>query len=109
MIYSSYESWIAILLACIATLFWRFLGVLLAEKINTNGILMHWINTVAYSMVASVMMILLIYPSGILSTTTIENRLVGLIIGILVMLSTKRLFISIISGIGSFAILVIYF
>ena len=109
MIYSPYESWIAITLACIATLFWRFLGILLVEKINTNGIIMQWINSVAYSMVASVMMILLVYPSGVLSTTTFENRLLGLAIGLLVMITTKRLFIAIMSGIGSFGIFVTYF
>ena len=58
MIYSPYESWIAITLACIATLFWRFLGILLVEKINTNGIIMQWINSVAYSMVAASFLIL---------------------------------------------------
>ena len=38
--------------------------------------LIKWINAVAYSMVSAVMMMILVYPSGILSNTSIEHRLI---------------------------------
>ena len=67
--YTNLESLIAVILACIATGIWRFVGVIFYNRISENGLLIKWINSVAYSMVAAVMMMILVYPSGILSTT----------------------------------------
>ena len=107
--YTLTESWIAVGLAFLATGVWRFIGVLLAGKISTDGLLMNWINTVAYAMVAAVMMQILVYPSGILATTSLLERLIGLFIGIITMLISKKLLLAIIAGIMGFAITVNYF
>ena len=45
--YSSTEAWAAVALAFLGTFIWRFLGVLLAERITPDGPLMQWVNAVA--------------------------------------------------------------
>ena len=69
MFQANLVGWVAVLLAIIATLLWRVLGLFLAERISPEGFLMLWVNAVAYSMVTGVLMLVLINPTGILSTT----------------------------------------
>ena len=104
--YTNLESLIAVILACIATGVWRFVGVIFYNRISENGLLIKWINSVAYSMVAAVMMMILVYPSGILSTTNVEHRLIALIIGVIFMLIFKKLFYAILISMISFGLLV---
>ena len=54
------QAWIAIALAIIATFMWRFLGVLIYKKVNSESVLMRLINMLAYSLLGSVMMMLMI-------------------------------------------------
>ena len=104
--YSSTEAWAAVALAFLGTFIWRFLGVLLAERITPDGSLMRWINAVAYSMVAGVMMLILVFPSGVLGTTQLDHRLLGFTVGVVLMLVTKKLWLAILGAIGTFAIAV---
>lgn len=97
------ELWLGIFLAFLATFFWRFLGLVLAERILPDGLLMRWINAVAYSMVAGVLMMILVNPTGLLSTSSISARMLGLISGILAIYATKNLLFSILIGIFVFA------
>ena len=99
------ELWVGILLAFLATFFWRLLGLVLAERISPDGLLMRWVNAVAYSMVAGVLMLILVNPTGLLSTSSISARLLGLLSGILTIYLTRSLLFSIIVGIGVFAVL----
>ena len=103
IIYS--ELWVGVLLAFLATLFWRFLGLILAERISPDGLLMRWVNAVAYSMVAGVLMLILVNPTGILSNTSFSTRMLGLASGIFAIYVTKNLLFSIIIGITVFAFL----
>lgn len=98
------EMWVAVILAFIATFMWRFLGVMLANRIKTDSFLMIWINALAYAMVAGVLMLILVYPSGILSTTPLDYRLGALFAGLICMLITKILWLSILVGMNSFAL-----
>ena len=107
--YTNFESWLAVVLACIATGMWRFVGVVFYNRIKEDGLLIKWINGVAYSMVAAVMMMILVYPSGVLSTTMVEDRLIALAIGIIAMILLKKLLYSILISMVSFALLVNYF
>ena len=78
--YSPTEAWAAVALAFLGTFIWRFLGVLLAEHITPDGPLMQWVNAVAYSMVAGVMMLILVFPSGVLGTTQLDHRRLGFMV-----------------------------
>ena len=100
------EGWAAVALAFLGTFIWRFLGVLLAERITSDGPLIKWINAVAYSMVAGVMMLILVFPGGVLGTTRLDHRLLGFTVGVVLMLVTKKLWLAIIGAMGTFAIFV---
>ena len=104
----SLNLWTGVFLAFIATFFWRFLGLVLAERISPNGLLMRWVNAVAYSMVAGVLMLILINPTGLLSTSSLNIRMLGLLSGIFTIYMTKSLLLSIIIGISVFAILLLF-
>ncbi|MDG2474297.1 MAG: AzlD domain-containing protein [Paracoccaceae bacterium] len=99
------KPWLGVFLAFFATFFWRCLGLILAERISSTGLLMRWINAVAYSMVAGVLMLILVNPTGILLTSTLLSRLAGLFFGILAIYFTKNILFSIAIGIGFFVLL----
>ena len=65
---------------------------------------MRWVNAVAYSMVAGVLMLILVNPTGLLSTSSISARMLGLISSILAIYMTKNLLFSILVGIVVFAL-----
>lgn len=96
--------WAAVMLAFIATFIWRIFGVVLANAIRTDSLMMVWINALAYAMVAGVLMLILVYPSGSLADTPLDYRLGALGLGMLCMLTVKILWMSIMVGMGSFAI-----
>ncbi len=106
--YSPLEAWAAVGLAFLGTFIWRFMGVLLADKIATDGVMMQWVNAVAYAMVAGVMMLILVFPGGILGTTELDHRLIGFVVGVMMMLLTRKLWLAMLSAIGSFAVVVNY-
>lgn len=96
------KPWLGVFLSFCATFSWRFVGLLLAEHISPNGLLMRWINAVAYSMVSGVLMLVLVNPSGILLSSNLESRLLGLFSGIMAIYITKNLIFSIITGMAVF-------
>ena len=99
---SELKPWFGLLLAFFATFLWRFLGLVLAERISSTGSLMCWINAIAYSMVAGVLMIIITNPTGILSSSSLLARLFGLSFGIVAVLITKNILFSIIVGVIAF-------
>ena len=106
--YTNLEKLLAVILACLATGIWRLIGVIFYNKISEDGMLIKWINAVAYSMVSAVMMMILVYPSGILSNTSIEHRLIALGEGILLMVFYGKLLYAILISMISFVIFVTY-
>jgi len=101
--YGFWASWLAVFLAGIGTFIWRFGGVLLAAKMPANSPLMDWVNTMAYAMVAGVLMLIMVHPTGILSTSGLHDRLLGLACGVGAMMLTKRLIPSLLCGVLMFA------
>ena len=101
--YGFWGSWLAVGLAVVGTFIWRFAGVLLASKIPTQSPLMDWVNTMAYAMVAGVLMLILVHPTGILAASGLDDRLLGLVTGVGAMLLTKRIIPSLLCGILMFA------
>ena len=99
------KAWIGLILAFFATFLWRFLGLVLANRISSNGLLMRWINAVAYSMVAGVLMLILVNPTGILSTASLSSRLLGLFSGVFVIYIFRNIPLSIFVGIGVFFVI----
>ena len=100
---ADFKPWLGVFIAFFATFFWRFLGLILAQRISSNGLLMHWINAIAYSMVAGVLMVLLVNPTGILLSSSLSSRLLGLSCGVFTIFVTRNLLVAIVCGMGVFA------
>ena len=101
--YGFWDSWLAVFLAAVGTFIWRFAGVVLASKIPPHSLLMDWVNTMAYAMVAGLLMLMLVYPTGILAASGLDDRLLGLVTGVAVMMLSKRIILSLLCGILMFA------
>ena len=101
--YGFWDSWLAVFLAAIGTFIWRFAGVVLASKIPPHSPLMDWVNTMTYAMVAGVLMLMLVYPTGILAASGLDDRLLGLGTGVAAMMLSKRIILSLLCGILMFA------
>ena len=104
--YSYFQSWLAVLCAILGTMIWRVAGVMLASRIPAEGPIMGWVNTMAYALVAAVLLLIFVHPIGVLATTNLDQRLVGLAAGLLMMSFTKRLILSLFCGVSAFALAV---
>ena len=107
MIYSVSETWFIIALAALATGGWRLAGLLLTDLIRRDSWVMQWVNAVAHAMVASVLILIMVYPTGALATTTLESRVICLALGLGSMLITRNLWLSLIISLSSFAVFVL--
>ncbi len=104
MTYTVSETWLIIALAALATGGWRLAGLLLANLIRPDSWLMQWVNAVAHAMVAAVLILIMVYPTGALATTTLESRLICLALGLGCMIITQRLLLSLLFSLSSFAV-----
>ena len=102
--YSFFQSWFAVLCAILGTMIWRVVGVILAARIPAEGPIIGWVNTMAYGLVAAVLLLIFVHPIGVLATTDLDQRMVGLVAGLLMMFFTKRLFLSLFCGVSAFAL-----
>ena len=102
--YTFFQSWLAVLCAILGTLIWRAAGVMIASRIPAEGPIMSWVNTMAYALVAAVLLLIFVYPIGVLATTNLDQRVVGLATGLLMMSCTKRLILSLFCGVSAFAL-----
>lgn len=96
--------WSIIALGFAATFGWRMAGLLIARHVDPDSLFMTWINAAAHAMVAGVMVIILIYPSGALADTTLTFRLLSFALALGCMIITRILWLSILVGISSFAL-----
>lgn len=103
------QAWIAIALAIIATFMWRFLGVLIYKKVNSDSILMRLINMLAYSLLGSVMMMLMVNPTGLLASSDLSHRLAGLLVGIALLFWVRKLPVALVGAISTFGMLSLFF
>ena len=102
-------AWLALFTAVAGTMIWRVAGVFLASRIPPDSALMVWINNMAYALVSGVVMLALVRPTGILETTALEHRLFGLGVGLALVFFTKRLMLSLLFAVVSFALAVTFF
>tara|TARA_B100001939_G_scaffold334756_1_gene336092 strand:- start:178 stop:501 length:324 start_codon:yes stop_codon:yes gene_type:complete len=86
----SFEIFLAVLVASIATYSSRFFGMLTSEKINENSKIYRWFNCLAYSTLAALISRVLIFPNGVLVDTSYLSRMIVVIIGILIFYYSKK-------------------
>lgn len=97
-------AWAALGLAVLATFIWRLAGVMVAGRIQPDSAVFDWVSAVAYAMVSGLMVRIVLFPTGSIAETPIEDRAVGLIIAVAVWYwRGKSLFPGLCAGVGSFA------
>lgn len=73
-----------------ATDIWRFLGVLVGNRISEDSDVMVLVRTVATALVAAVIGNLIIFPSGALAATPMALRIASALIGFIAYLLVRR-------------------
>jgi len=76
--------------AIAGTYAWRFLGVLVAGRIEEGSLFFSWVTCVAYAIAAGLMMKLIAFPTGALSETSAVYRAIALAIAIAVFYVARR-------------------
>ena len=102
--YGIFQSWLAVFCAIMGTVIWRVAGVMLASHIPADGPIMGWVNTMAYALVAAVLLLIFVHPIGVLATTSLDQRFIGLAVGLMMMFFSKRLILSLFCGVSAFAL-----
>ena len=102
--YSFFHPWLSVLCAILGTMIWRVAGVILASRIPAEGPIIGWVNTMAYGLVAAVLLLIFVHPIGVLATTNLDQRVFGLAAGLVMMFFTERLILSLFCGVGAFAL-----
>ncbi len=83
--------WLLVVLAALATVGWRVLGIFIGDRIPKDSIWSDWVNAMAYAMVSGVMMIVVVYPSGLAATSPLSWRLAALAAALLAMLWLRQI------------------
>jgi branched-subunit amino acid transport protein len=86
------------LLCGLATYFWRGMSVLLSGRLTVDSELFHWIECVAYAMVAGLMMRIVLLPSGVLLASSLADRVTGCLIALAVYRLLRR---NLLAGMGA--------
>lgn len=104
--YATYDSWwwpylfIAIA-GWIATDIWRWLGVLVGNRLKQDSAALTWVRAVATALLAAVIAKLILYPVGELKTVPVEVRLIAVAVGFCAFLVfSKRVWVGIVVALG---------
>jgi hypothetical protein len=85
----------------LATDIWRWLGVLIGNRLKEDSAALTWVRAVATALVAAVIAKLIVYPTGALSETPVWLRLAAVSIGFAAFLvGGKRIWIGIATALG---------
>ncbi|MDZ4735578.1 MAG: AzlD domain-containing protein [Rhodospirillaceae bacterium] len=82
--------WFVIGIAAIVTYGWRFAGVLLGGRIDTNSRLFRWSAAVAYALLAALIARMILMPEGPLAATDLTHRLAAAAAAAFVFFLTRR-------------------
>ena len=81
---------LVILVTSFATYLSRFLGVVSSEKISETSKIFKWFNCIAYSILASLIARMVIFPSGVMQDSYLWLRLLVFLICIFIYLSSRK-------------------
>ena len=96
----------ALLVAALATYFWRGLGVMLSHRLSADQPLFHWVSAVAFAMLAGLIARLIIFPGGALAETELPDRLAAAVLALAIFYwSRKNLALGVFAGAGAFILL----
>lgn len=107
--YGTFEAWwwpylfIAVA-GWLATDIWRWLGVLVGNRLKEDSAALVWVRSVATALVAAVIAKLIIYPTGALQEVPVALRLVAVAGGFFAFLAGgKRIWVGIAVALGLLA------
>lgn len=88
---NSWWPYLFILLAgWMATDMWRWLGVLVGNRLREDSEALIWVKAVATALVAGVIGKLVLFPSGALADAPLAFRIVALLLGWLAFMAARR-------------------
>ncbi len=74
--------WVGLLFGIIVSVALRFSGVAVSGKINPEGPLFRWIQSVAYAMLAALVARMVVFPTGPLEETELWHRITAAIFAV---------------------------
>ncbi|MDZ7602096.1 MAG: AzlD domain-containing protein [Hoeflea sp.] len=104
--YASFDTWwwpyVFIAIAgWLATDMWRWIGVLVGNRLEQDSAALTWVRAVATALLAAVIAKLIIYPTGELADVPLALRLVAVSVGFAVFLASgKRTWAGIVTALG---------
>jgi len=87
---SEWMLWVALILGVLVSFSWRIAGVAVSGKINPQGPIFLWIQSVAYALLAALVAKMVVFPSGPLEDTILWHRLLAGTSAIIVFYIAKR-------------------
>jgi branched-subunit amino acid transport protein len=88
------------------TYFWRGLGVVLSDRIRTDGPLFQWVGCVAYAMIAGLAVRILVLPTGTLADAPLADRIGATVLAYAAyMLARRNLFAGVGTGFAAITLL----
>lgn len=104
--YTTFEAWwwpyafIAIA-GWLATDIWRWIGVLVGNRLKQESAALTWVRAVATALLAAVIAKLILYPTGELANVPVALRVIAVTAGFAVfLLSGKRIWAGIVTALG---------
>jgi branched-subunit amino acid transport protein len=67
----------------LTTYVWRFLGVMLAERVDPQSEFLMWVRSVATAIVAALCAGIVLSPNRILALTSLEARIAAIAVGVI--------------------------
>jgi hypothetical protein len=90
---------VVIVIGFLPTEIWRSLGVLVGKGLDENSEIFHWVRMVSAALVTAVVAKLLLSANGALATLPLWGRLAAVMIGLTVMMLSKRsIFLGLFAG-----------
>ena len=97
---------VVMIVAAVATYFWRGLGVALSGRINPNGAVFEWVACVAYALLAALIARMIVLPVGPLEQTALAARVAAAVIALAIFFATRRnLAAGVVAGAGALVLL----
>ena len=85
-------------IAIVCTYSWRWLGVLIAGRMDDDSPIFEWVTCVAYAIATGLMMKIILLPGGALTETHLVDRLAGLAVCVGVFYSLGK---NLLAGLGA--------
>ncbi|MGD1880264.1 MAG: AzlD domain-containing protein [Kiloniellaceae bacterium] len=87
---SPWWPYVLVIVAGLATYFWRALGVTLSGRIDAGSRLFEWVACVAYAMLAGLIARMILLPNGPLAATAAADRLGAAVVALAIFFLTRR-------------------